>query len=358
MNSTSLDDAQAVPSIGNLSPIMLEAAPRVGGHEGLMRCISTGRVYKPIIDYRGDCEASFYKLISDRATAGIAEPACFMPSFFGVWAEGGAALMDADRDVTSGGTGSGAGASSGAQDPRRPLKYMVLSDVTAGAVEPCVMDIKLGVQTFAPDASDEKAARELAKVPSAGEKAGLAFRYTGFYTARGGLVRGRCAESSSAHDLLASFLAVASVSSRALDALIDRLRAIEAWYSSQSEFCFFGTSLLLSYDAAAATRGAEYSCINANLVDFAHAWDRAAGRRVGSSKRGGRAGFPSRPPSTPTCRDAVAHDFSRGILNVILCVERLKMLRGQETGQVSTANASDSAFRSIHRDCAYEPWLD
>ena len=47
--------------------------------------------------------------------------------------------------------------------------YMCLEDLTQGFVKPNVMDVKLGTQTFEPDAPPDKRLRELAKYPQQAE---------------------------------------------------------------------------------------------------------------------------------------------------------------------------------------------
>ena len=42
---------------------------------------------------------------------------------------------------------------------------MLLTDITANFRKPCVMDLKMGTQTYEPDASDEKKTREMNKYP-------------------------------------------------------------------------------------------------------------------------------------------------------------------------------------------------
>ena len=48
-------------------------------------------------------------------------------------------------------------------------QYLCLEDLTATFVKPCVMDIKLGRQTFEPDAPHEKRVREMKKYPQQSE---------------------------------------------------------------------------------------------------------------------------------------------------------------------------------------------
>ena len=56
------------------------------------------------------------------------------------------------------------------------LPYLVLGDVNVTSRKPCVIDIKMGQQTFEPTASDEKKRRECLKYPYQSE---MGFRVTG-----------------------------------------------------------------------------------------------------------------------------------------------------------------------------------
>ena len=56
------------------------------------------------------------------------------------------------------------------------LPYLVLGDVNVTYRKPCVIDIKMGQQTFEPTASDEKKRRECLKYPYQSE---MGFRVTG-----------------------------------------------------------------------------------------------------------------------------------------------------------------------------------
>ena len=51
---------------------------------------------------------------------------------------------------------------------------------------------------------------------------------------------------------------------------LERLRAIRAWFAAQSEFRFYGSSLLFLYDAAPAPGAAPR--VDVRMIDFAHVW--------------------------------------------------------------------------------------
>ena len=286
---------------GDLSPIDLDSAPRVGGHEGLLRCVASGRVYKPILDWRGECERSFYELVSKTTTT--ADFSSLLPHFYGVW---------------RGKDGRGA--------------WIVLSDLTAGAARPCCMDIKLGSQTFAPDAGVIKAAREAAK---AGSTAALGFRVTGFLSADG-VRAGRGDRASvtfvAAHAPFAAFFAD-RVPAVALASLILRLIQIRKW-ALDSQYAFFGVSLLLSYDADAPDVS-----VRAILIDFAHVWGRGGRLRADNDNNDDKDANAENEVDVGDDKDdadagkraAIKEDLARGLTNVIACVEHLRALAEGES---------------------------
>ena len=326
----------------DLNPVLLESAPRVGGHAGLSRCVTSGRIYKPILDWRGECERAFYELVAKTQDAdGILSPACFIPRFYGVWHRTNE--DDDDNNKTS---------------------WLVLNDVTAGSTLPCVMDIKLGSQTFAPDAGIVKAARELAKSDTA---VALGFRVTGFSLAEG-TSRGRAERSAvtvaAAHEPFAAFFNHSPhhppVSTKALSALLIRLESMKSWAEkNSSDFLFFGTSLLLFYDAAAAPND---GIISATLIDFAHVWNRT-GRLSqncsSSSSSSSKNGKRDDDDHDDQRRLAVSLDFTRGLSNVIACVERVRnILIEKESHHHQDVLASLTTRVLEERTTPFEQWLD
>ena len=49
------------------------------------------------------------------------------------------------------------------------VTYLQLEDITSRFHRPCIMDVKMGCITYAPDAEPEKVAREISKYPPAKE---------------------------------------------------------------------------------------------------------------------------------------------------------------------------------------------
>ena len=116
---------------------------QVGGH---MRMLAwEEHLMKPAIAR----ELYFYKHAPD-----VLRP--FMASFHGV-----STVQKGQSDVL------------GSQD------YLVLEDVTRQFQKPCVLDLKMGSRQHGPDASPEKAARQIAKCADS-TSCSLGFRFCGF----------------------------------------------------------------------------------------------------------------------------------------------------------------------------------
>lgn len=59
---------------------------------------------------------------------------------------------------------------------------------------------------------------------------------------------------------------------------IKALEPIEQWFATQEDYCFYGCSVLLTYEGTAKT--AEDAKVSVRLIDFAHSFD-GQGKKVG-----------------------------------------------------------------------------
>ena len=238
----------------------LTLSPSVGGHAGMLRDAARGLILKPLPpgDARAARERAFYE-------AAAPPLAAFLPRFHGV------------RAV-------------------RGLPHLALEDL-AGApfALPCVLDVKMGVRSWGEGASEEKAAREAAKWPP---QARLGLRFTGMRVGRlgaGGAPEWRAwraralpcgggdeAPVAALTDFLGGGAGDGSARLDVVPPLLEKLRALEAWFCAQREFRFYGSSLLLVYDgveagggrgdgggAAVAPRAPP--AVQLRMIDFAHA---------------------------------------------------------------------------------------
>jgi hypothetical protein len=181
----------------------------------------------------------------------------------------------------------------------RAMDYLAMEDIAIRFREPCVLDLKLGVRTYEPDATAEKIASELRKCPA---QAAVGFRPCGMrvYGSRSRQYRcrdkdwGRRITTETAPALLAEFVCddEASLSvrriSRVLPPLLRRLRELEVAMREQLGLRFYASSIVVVYEGSdeggrpgdeAGEGGA--AAIDLRIVDFAH-WVRAAQGRKGA----------------------------------------------------------------------------
>jgi hypothetical protein len=188
--------------------------------------------------------------------------------------------------------------------------YLMLEDLTAPYRRPCVMDIKMGVQTWDEDAPLDKVLQERGKYPT---QQAVGFRLTGMrvWDTAAGRYRehGRgFGYALGEDDLVRGFAEFLHDGTRLrvelIPQLLARLHAIREWMAGQAEHRCYGTSLLLLYDGgdgeeeeagvhAATARGrrklapgapAPPPRVDVRMIDFAHVWpirDGPGGRDTG-----------------------------------------------------------------------------
>ncbi len=280
------------------------AAPAAGGHAGVLA--ARGIFFKPLLGARGAAEAAFYA-----RAARDAQLAALLPQFYGVvHREGGGA-------------------------------FLALADALGGARAPRALDVKLGAQTFAPDAPRAKVAAALLKARDA---PALGFRVTGL-VAHGAARRGADAPGAGGApaDAFVAFLrAGARVRTELVPPLLARLHDMLRWArGAQRDLTLYGASLLLSVDDAPG--GGAPPAPRAHLIDFAHAWSARTGRRLrdedeicaGGAAGGGAAGGAAGAAALPECGGGDGarggggdDDWVRGLANVVACLEHVAAVHG------------------------------
>ena len=255
----------------------LVEATVVGGHAG--KLCGRNLLYKPADDARGAAEEAFYDLVFQQPASPLA---LLVPRYWGAGALPAAA---------GGGGGGGGGGGSGGIS-----KYLVLEDLTAGYARPCVLDVKMGAQTWAPDAPAAKAAAERDKwLP----QQALGFRVTGMRVwlagAGGGWAvadRGfgySLAEATAGAAVAAFLHDGARVRTELVPPILAALRRVEAWFEAQADHAFYGSSLLFVYEGEP---GGGSPRADVRMIDFAHVWPLARAPAAG----GGAGAAPEQAP--------------------------------------------------------------
>lgn len=227
------------------------------------------RLLKPLMgDARGAAEKEFYERVfrSERADVELQR---FLPEYFGC--------------IEVLGKGD----------------YMKLADLTASFEHPCVADIKIGRQTYDPDATPEKNERETSKYPQMSE---MGFKICGMKifdpkeraSVTFDRTYGLSVTKENAADALATYLNLredepsthspkpTAKDARAciLDAFNARLADICAYMRAQRSFRFFCTSLLFVYDGAdllAPPDADRAPRVGVYMIDFGHVFPADSG---------------------------------------------------------------------------------
>ncbi|XP_066994550.2 inositol polyphosphate multikinase isoform X2 [Anabrus simplex] len=202
-----------------------------------------GYVLKPLIKpVQAQRELKFYEELQVATDQASIELRRFVPEYFGT-----TTLSIGDKDV----------------------EFLVLKNATQGFSEPCVMDIKIGKQTWDPDATKEKIEGEKQKYTECKEE--LGFCIPGFQVHRlstGKIIKlgkeyGKRLNKSTVRDALKLFLNSDSGLSRELVIqFLASLWKIMGWCRRQRRFRIYSSSLLLVYDAKKLRQSLNSDAIN------------------------------------------------------------------------------------------------
>lgn len=229
----------------------LQQLDAVGGHgskgKGPPIMVKDGMILKPFQraqsgkdKSRGEMEADFYSEVS----ASRDPLKHFIPRFHGI--------EEAEDDV----------------------KYLKLENLTAGMTKPCVLDLKMGQQTYDETASEDKIAFERAKYPPQGE---IGFRVVGMRVYRPNSqaeeefksTRDWCMDitvDSMQSAIEQYFFDGRSIKYNLVEQLIEKLNQINIVLRDSPKYRMYGSSLLIVYDAMSANT----ERFDVRMIDFAH----------------------------------------------------------------------------------------
>ena len=159
------------------------------------------------------------------------------------------------------------------------LPHLVLEDLSSNYREPCVIDIKMGQQTYEPGACTSKKMREIRKCPY---QVMTGFRITGMkvynvtsslYTCEGKQF-GRLLKPADASKALKSFFWNGEILRKdVINGVIKKLTEILAWFEKQSDLHFYCSSILIIYDGITNDSSRvteEVDLVQVKMIDFAH----------------------------------------------------------------------------------------
>lgn len=154
--------------------------------------------------------------------------------------------------------------------------YLLLHDLTSNYSKPCVIDIKVGTQTYEPDATEEKRTKEYTKYA---QMTSFGFRIVGmriydpthaeadergfrtFSKAFGKSLKTR----EEVLDALRTFFSAGLHSdpnahkfrTRAVTNVMMKLRLLRRWFEDNKTLCFYASSLLLVYEGGVSPGGGQ-----------------------------------------------------------------------------------------------------
>ncbi|KAF4525751.1 hypothetical protein B566_EDAN002011 [Ephemera danica] len=233
-----------------------DSKPRIG-----LLINEQGHVLKPIEGpVRGTREVNFYKQIQSSDDPIIQELKSFVPAYYGTkklpWNE-------------------------------EEVDYIVLSNATAEMKLPCVMDIKIGRQTWDPEAPPSKKENELKKYVECKKEFGFCIPGLQMYDVRTGTLTRHGKEfgkdlgrESTKEEIFLKhqiqvfkkFLGLDTGYGRpVLESFVERIRPILSWCQRQRHFLMYSSSLLLAYDASCLNSGGDTKPLcTLTMIDFAH----------------------------------------------------------------------------------------
>ncbi|CEG42473.1 inositol polyphosphate [Plasmopara halstedii] len=244
-------------------------AHQVGGHATSKTSLkaNNGRILKPFQSKgRGMNECTFYERVFflESGSLELAELQKFLPKYYGTIIV---------PEVANGEEGS----------ELHPGQYLMLEDLTWDRKWPCIMDVKMGTQSYEDDASAEKIAHEKSKFPlqeivglriqgiKVFDRAKMNYNVYDKYFGRNIADVDHLAQAFQryfpANDIAKTIVL--------LEAFLRRLDQLRDWFEKQRGTRFIASSFLFLYDgersiqdpnAVAETFGADI-----RLIDFAHA---------------------------------------------------------------------------------------
>ncbi|GAB6029381.1 hypothetical protein CHUAL_005147 [Chamberlinius hualienensis] len=223
------------------APLIKQFSKQIAGHAvvkgstkpGMMKH-EDGSVLKPILPPpRGLRELNFYKRVFDKDCQDevINQLRPLLPIYRGVFSSKSQVIDGEDSE------------------------YLKLEDVTEKFDKPCILDVKMGAITYDPDASEDKIKREMSKYKGT-KLFGFCIPGMRVFDLKkqtyicNGKEFGKNLTQSNIKDAFRLYLNFDTrINCQLIESFLIRLREVHDWFSTQTKFHFFASSLLFVYAA-------------------------------------------------------------------------------------------------------------
>ena len=156
------------------------------------------------------------------------------------------------------------------------INYIVLADLTLNCKIPCIIDIKMGQQTFEPTVSENKKIREKQKYIYQEE---IGFRITGLkvfdsrsrsYTITDKKFGRSLLPQQVLHGLALFYYNDTNLRADVLVIVIDKLQRILSWMLVQARYQFYCSSILIIYEGDLSSTQDLENTVQVKMIDLAH----------------------------------------------------------------------------------------
>lgn len=224
---------------------------QVAGHTKEIIRSFNGMLLKPMIkEINFVKEVHFYEAVESLGTHNTQSPVSFLPKYYGV-------LQSTEADG-------------------RSSSFIVLENLSINLKKPCVMDLKIGRQTFEPTVSEEKKQRNISKYIYQHD---IGFRITGFKTFS--VINdsyesveksfGRSLKPDQVKDGLKKFFWNGQrLRKDVVRVVLTKLEPLWQWARRQQSFELYCSSVLVSYDGSSTHDAPTEDHVSVKIIDFAH----------------------------------------------------------------------------------------
>ena len=277
-NTTDTPTSSSSSSITD--PAITHFAHQVAGHRNeIIRKYQNNKIIKPCIKlHYFQREVNFYENIfnsNDCISHSILRR--YLPKYHG--------LLTLENAATTTDTTSNTSTNTNTIPYTEPKQYIILDDLTIGYIDPCILDIKIGLKTYEPSSSQTKINSQLNKFKY---QAILGFRLSGMkvyniltntYTYYDKSY-GRAVTPESVNSSVATYFYNGHILRKdIIIQIIQKLEIFKNYLSLQTLYHYYTCSLLLIYEGQTGDSDETdfyakgHNSVGVHLIDFAHVCD-------------------------------------------------------------------------------------